>query len=167
MIWYHLHRPIANLSCFSKCASYYGIRIFNNLPQSITSLRNEKPQFKITLKNFLCTLLLLCGWIFVMYWHFIQWNICIYLVCFCMLLTCSTSNCLVTASGNYGMYVCIYVCMYVCIFLFYFLFIKYAPSPRNDTTYYSVTSYLFFVIGRGCRVCLCSRRRPLHFLYNV
>jgi len=50
---HHLHRPIANLSCFQKGASYSGIRIFNNLPQSITSLKNEKPQFKEALKIFL------------------------------------------------------------------------------------------------------------------
>jgi len=38
------------------------IRIFNNLPQNITSLRNEKPQFKVALKKFfISTLLLLCG----------------------------------------------------------------------------------------------------------
>jgi hypothetical protein len=42
---HHLHRPIANLFCFQKGAYYSGIRIFNNLPQSITSLRSEKPQF--------------------------------------------------------------------------------------------------------------------------
>jgi hypothetical protein len=30
-----------------------------------------------------------------------------------MLLTCSTSYCLVTVSGIYGMYVCMYVCMHV------------------------------------------------------
>jgi len=35
------------------------------------------------------------------------------LVCFCTFLTCSTSYCLVTASGIYGMYICMYVCMYV------------------------------------------------------
>ena len=29
---HHLHRPVANLSCFQKGASYSGIRIFNNLP---------------------------------------------------------------------------------------------------------------------------------------
>jgi len=51
---HHLHRPIANLSCFQKGASYSGIRIFNNLPQSITSLTNEKPQSKVALKKFLC-----------------------------------------------------------------------------------------------------------------
>jgi len=47
----HLHRPIANLSCFQKGTSYSGIRIFNNLPQSIKSLRSEKPQFKVALKK--------------------------------------------------------------------------------------------------------------------
>ena len=68
---HHLHRPIANLSCFQKGASYSGIRIFNKLPQYITRLRNEKPQFKVALKLcFICTLLLLCGWIFCMYrWY--------------------------------------------------------------------------------------------------
>jgi len=51
---HHLHRPTANLSCFQKGTSYSRIKIFNNLPQSITSLRNEKPQFNVALKNFLC-----------------------------------------------------------------------------------------------------------------
>jgi len=50
---HHLHRPVANLSCFQKGPSYSGIRIFNNLPWSITSLKNEKPQFTVALKNFL------------------------------------------------------------------------------------------------------------------
>ena len=49
---HHLHRPIANLTCFQKGASYSGIRIFNNIPQSITGLRNEKLQFTVALKNF-------------------------------------------------------------------------------------------------------------------
>jgi len=50
---HNLHRPIAILSGFQKGASYSVIRIFNNLPQRITSLRNEKPQFKVALKMFL------------------------------------------------------------------------------------------------------------------
>jgi len=44
---------MANLSYFQKGASYSGIRIFKNLTQSITSLSNEKPQFKVALKKFL------------------------------------------------------------------------------------------------------------------
>ena len=47
---HRLHRPVANLSCFQKGASYYGIRIFNSLPQNITNLKNEKTQFKVALK---------------------------------------------------------------------------------------------------------------------
>jgi hypothetical protein len=39
---HHLPRPVANLSCFQKGASYSGIRISNSLPRSITSLKNEK-----------------------------------------------------------------------------------------------------------------------------
>jgi hypothetical protein len=50
---HHLHRPIANLSCFQKGASYSGVRIFNRLPQSITSFKNEKTLFKVALKKFL------------------------------------------------------------------------------------------------------------------
>jgi len=50
---HHLHRPIANLSCFQRGASYSAIRIFNSLPRSITSLKNEKTQFRITLRQFL------------------------------------------------------------------------------------------------------------------
>jgi hypothetical protein len=50
---HRLHRPIANLSCFQKGASYSGIRIFNSVPRSIKSLKNEKTRFKVALKIFL------------------------------------------------------------------------------------------------------------------
>ena len=50
---HHLHRPVANRSCFQKGAAYSGIRIFNSLPRIITNLKNEKTQFKVALKNFL------------------------------------------------------------------------------------------------------------------
>ena len=50
---HHLHRPVAKLSCFQKGATYSGIRIFNNLPRSITSLKNENPQFKVDITIFL------------------------------------------------------------------------------------------------------------------
>ena len=50
---HHLHRPIANLSCFQKVAYYSGIGIFNSLPRSIKSLKNEKTQFKVALRKFL------------------------------------------------------------------------------------------------------------------
>ena len=119
---HQLHRPIANLSCFQKGASYSGIRIFNNLPQSIRSLRNEKPQFKVAWKFFLyaysfysvdecfaCTDDMYYWLIWLRkFWHC---NNFICLVCFCMFLTSSTSYCLVTASGIYGMYTCMYVCI--------------------------------------------------------
>jgi hypothetical protein len=49
---HHLHRPVANLSCFQKGASYSGIRTFYKLSQSLTSRKNEKPQFKEALKKF-------------------------------------------------------------------------------------------------------------------
>jgi hypothetical protein len=50
---HHLHRPIANLSCFQKIAFYSGIRTFNSLPQSMTNLKNEKTQFKVALERYL------------------------------------------------------------------------------------------------------------------
>jgi hypothetical protein len=37
-----LHRPIANLSCFQKSAYYAGIKIFNGMPFSLTSLIHKK-----------------------------------------------------------------------------------------------------------------------------
>jgi len=52
----HLHRPNANLSSFQKSAFYADIKTFNSLPRSLTSLRNEKAQFKVTLRRwyFMC-----------------------------------------------------------------------------------------------------------------
>jgi hypothetical protein len=50
---HQFHRPTANLSCFQKNAFYSGIRIFNSLPHSITTLKNEKTKFKVALKTYL------------------------------------------------------------------------------------------------------------------
>jgi IS1 family transposase len=47
---HHLHRPIANLSCFQKSTFYPSIRIFNSLPCNI---KNEKAQFKAALSRYL------------------------------------------------------------------------------------------------------------------
>jgi hypothetical protein len=52
---HHLHRPIANLTCFQKSTYYPGIKIFNNLAASLKSLMNEKAKFKIELKQYLNT----------------------------------------------------------------------------------------------------------------
>jgi hypothetical protein len=50
-----LHRPIASLSRFQKSAYYAGIKIFNSLPSSLTSLIHKKEQFKVALKGYLIT----------------------------------------------------------------------------------------------------------------
>jgi hypothetical protein len=50
---HHLHRPIANLSCFQKSTFYSSIRIFNSLPCNIKNLKNEKAQFKAALRRYL------------------------------------------------------------------------------------------------------------------
>jgi hypothetical protein len=52
---HQLHRPIVNLSCFQKSAFYTGIKIFNTLLSSLTSLVNKKSQFKVALKRYLNT----------------------------------------------------------------------------------------------------------------
>jgi hypothetical protein len=52
---HHLHRPIANLTCFQKSTYYSGIKIFNNLPSSLKHLMNEKAKFKVALKRYLNT----------------------------------------------------------------------------------------------------------------
>jgi len=43
---HNFHRPVANLSCFQKGASYSGTRIFNSLRRSITNLKNERQILK-------------------------------------------------------------------------------------------------------------------------
>jgi hypothetical protein len=52
---HHLHRQVANLSCFQKSAYYAGIKIFNILPSNLKSLMNKKAQFKVGLKRYLDT----------------------------------------------------------------------------------------------------------------
>jgi hypothetical protein len=52
---HHLHRPLANLTCFQKSTCHSGIKIFTNLPASLKSLMNEKAEFKIALKQYLNT----------------------------------------------------------------------------------------------------------------
>jgi hypothetical protein len=50
-----LHRPISNLSCVQESAYYAGIKMFNNLPSSDTSLIHKKEQFEVALKRYLIT----------------------------------------------------------------------------------------------------------------
>jgi IS1 family transposase len=50
---HHLHRPNANLSCFQKSTFYATIRVFNRLPLSLISLKNEKTKFKVALRKYL------------------------------------------------------------------------------------------------------------------
>jgi hypothetical protein len=50
---HHLHKQIANLSCFQKSTVYSGIIIFNSLPHSLTNLKNEMAQFQVALRRYL------------------------------------------------------------------------------------------------------------------
>jgi hypothetical protein len=52
---HHLHRPVANLTCFQKSAYYSGIKIFNNPPASLRNVMKEKVKFKVVLKQYLNT----------------------------------------------------------------------------------------------------------------
>ena len=96
-----------------------------HLSQSITSLRNEKPQIKVAVKFFICTLLLLCGWIFL---H-------VQTICITDLYDCVNSYTVIILYVLYAfvcfwhvpiawwqpqgsmecIYVCMYVYMYVCL----------------------------------------------------
>jgi hypothetical protein len=48
-----LHLPTTNLSVFQKGATFSGIRLFNSLPGTIQSLRNNRVRFKSNLLSYL------------------------------------------------------------------------------------------------------------------
>ena len=117
---HHLHRPVANLSCFQKGASYSGIRIFNSLPRSITNLKNEKTQFKVALKRFLnARSFYSVDELFTCTDDMYRWLYdCVnvsYTVIF-LLFVCLWNvphPIVLWLSRIYGMYVCMYVCMQI------------------------------------------------------
>ena len=51
----HRYTSNASLSCFSKSTFHAGIKIFNNLPCSLTILKNEKTKFIAVLRKYLNT----------------------------------------------------------------------------------------------------------------
>jgi len=116
---HHVHKLIANLSCFQKGASYSGIGIFNNLPQSITSLRNEKPRFKVAQNFFYVhTTLALMDEIFAFIDDCVNsYTVIILYVLYAFVCFWRVPPPIVwwQAWGIYGMYVCMHVCMYVCM----------------------------------------------------
>jgi hypothetical protein len=48
---YNYHLPSSNLSLYQKGVYFTGIKVFNNLPQSIKNLSNDTKQFKSALKK--------------------------------------------------------------------------------------------------------------------
>jgi hypothetical protein len=50
---YNFHLPSSNLSLYQKGVYFTGIKVNNNLPQSIKNLSNDTKQFKSELKNYL------------------------------------------------------------------------------------------------------------------
>jgi len=52
---HHLNRPNANLDCFQKRTFYAGIKLFNNLPPSVSLLKNDKAKFTAAVSKHLHT----------------------------------------------------------------------------------------------------------------
>jgi hypothetical protein len=50
---YNFHLPSSNLSLYQKGVYFTGIKMLNNLPQSIKNLSNDTKKFKTALKNYL------------------------------------------------------------------------------------------------------------------
>ncbi|PNF17558.1 hypothetical protein B7P43_G15556, partial [Cryptotermes secundus] len=50
---YNFHLPSSTLSVYQKGVYFTGIKVFNNLPQSIKNLGNDTKKFKSELKNYL------------------------------------------------------------------------------------------------------------------
>jgi hypothetical protein len=50
-----LYLPTSNLSVFQKHTAFSGIRLFNSLPGTIQSLRNDRVRFKNNLLSYLMT----------------------------------------------------------------------------------------------------------------
>jgi hypothetical protein len=49
----HLHLPSTHLSSYQRGVYYSGVKLFNTLPVYITVLKNDKKQFRLTLRNYL------------------------------------------------------------------------------------------------------------------
>jgi hypothetical protein len=47
--------PISNLSVFQKGTNFSGIKLFNSLPSTVQSLRNDSARFKNKLRTYLVT----------------------------------------------------------------------------------------------------------------
>ena len=164
----HLHRPVANLSCFQKGASYSVIRIFNSLTRSIKNLKNEKTQFKVALKKFLnahsfysvderftCTNDMYC-------WLYDCVNVS-YTVIF-LLFVCLRHvphPIVLWLSRIYGMYICMYVLLMYTLWVG--LQIIWAGSAFSSTSstigvnsktwklFYEICATLKYVQNKSCR----------------
>jgi hypothetical protein len=49
----HLHRPITHLSSYQRGVYYSGVTLFNSLPINITTVKNDKNQFRVALRSYL------------------------------------------------------------------------------------------------------------------
>jgi len=49
----HLYLPVVSLFCVQKGVSYFGVKIFNNLPSNMRSYRNDKNRLKNKLYRYL------------------------------------------------------------------------------------------------------------------
>ena len=98
-----------DLSCFQKSTFYVGMKIFSNLPCSLTILKNEKSKFKVAIRKyfniyfFYSVYEFLCGKMILFYRMFVIYYCKIFVICVNM--TCSTSRCFWDTCIQ-GVYVC-------------------------------------------------------------
>jgi hypothetical protein len=52
-VLYSLDLPSTHLSSYQRGVYYSGVKLFNTLPVYITVLKNDKKQFRLTLRNYL------------------------------------------------------------------------------------------------------------------
>ena len=111
---------ISTISCFQKSVCCAGIDTFNTLPLGLTSLRNEKTQFKVALRRYLNTRSLYCV---------DEWFLCKDGRYFCIWNLCST---------------CVVIIMLSCIFSIFCMFDLFHALLSFWQTFCGMYIFFFF-----------------------
>jgi len=125
---HHLRSPNANLSCFKKSAFYASNKIFNNLPPSLTILKNNKGKFKAAWRKYLnahsfytvdefCVCKIIYNTVLYNVSSILHWKNCVFLCIYGLF------NILLSLWQTFGSMQCAYVCVCVCV------------SPRQGQLY--------------------------------
>jgi len=119
---HHFHRQHANLSFFQRKIFYVGIKIFNILPCSLTTLKNEEAKLRVASRKYLNTHSFYCADKLVNRWFIIllcKISIIFYtvkMVYTCILMNCSTSCFLCdTLFDQWNVCTRVYICTYLCM----------------------------------------------------